>query len=190
MKIGIFGGGFDPVHIGHIFSVQYILDKKYVDKIIVIPTYRQPLKEEYSTPFGIRLAMATEAFRNFSEVVVSDIESSLPLPSYTIYTLKRIKENYKNDELFLIIGDDEASNIIKWHRYDELKKYANFIIIRRYCIKSDLDKKFFQNAILIDNPIIQISSSLIRELIIEGVRINGLVPDNVLKIIINERLYR
>ncbi|MEO0304018.1 MAG: nicotinate-nicotinamide nucleotide adenylyltransferase, partial [candidate division WOR-3 bacterium] len=142
------------------------------------------------TPFGIRLAMATEAFRNFSEVVVSDIESSLPLPSYTIYTLKRLKDDYKNDELFLIIGDDEASNIIKWHRYDELKRYANFIITRRYCEKPDFDKKFFENAIVADNPVIEISSSMIRELIKKGVRVNGLVPDNVVKIIISERLYR
>lgn len=114
MKIGIFGGGFDPVHIGHIFSIQYILDKKYVDRIIVIPTYRQPLKEEYSTPFGIRLTMATEAFKKFSDVLVSDIEGSLPLPSYTIYTIKKLKENHRNDDLFLIIGEDEAYDIIKW----------------------------------------------------------------------------
>ena len=189
MKIGIFGGGFDPVHIGHTFSVQYILDKKYVERIIVIPTYRQPLKEEYSTPFGIRLAMATEAFRKFSEVLVSDIEGSLPLPSYTIYTLKKLKEDYPNDKLFLIIGDDEASNIVKWHRYDELKKYTNFIIIRRYCEEIKYDRTFFKDAIVVDNPVIEISSSLIRELIKEGVRVDGLVPENVLKIIVNERLY-
>lgn len=189
MKIGIFGGGFDPVHIGHIFSIQYILDKKYVDRIIVIPTYRQPLKEEYSTPFGIRLTMATEAFKKFSDVLVSDIEGSLPLPSYTIYTIKKLKENHRNDDLFLIIGEDEAYDIIKWHRYDELKKYANFIITRRYCKKFEYDRIFFKDAINVDNPVIEISSSLIRELLKEGVRVDGLVPENVLKIIVNERLY-
>ncbi len=189
MNIAIYGGGFDPVHIGHIFPVQYILDKKYVEKVIIIPTYRQPLKEEYSTPFGIRLRMVVEAFRKIDNVIVSDIESRMPLPSYTIYTLKKLKEEHKNENFYLIVGDDEAKNIKKWHRYDELKKYTNFIILRRGYEMSEKEKEFFKDALFCDNPLIDISSSLLRDYIRKGIRVDHLIPNNVVDIIKTEKLY-
>ena len=189
MKIGILGGGFDPVHIGHILPLMHLLNKSIIEKAIVVPCYRQPLKEEYATPYGVRLEMALSAFQAMDNVEVSDIESKLPLPSYTIYTLRELKKTYVKDKLFMIIGEDEAEQINHWHRFEDIQDYAEFIIIRRSVNQSRIDLKYFGNAVFADNPVVEISSTYVRELVKSKKNIRNLTPQTVADIIFRENLY-
>lgn len=186
MKIGIMGGVFDPPHNGHIESVKHILNKHIVDSVIVIPCMQQPLKHTVHTPYNIRLEMAAAAFAGIDNVTVSDIESRLPIPSYTVNTLKYLKHEMPDYELFLIIGYDEAEVIKKWHNYEELKHYAGFIIIRRDNEEHNIDSEYFSNAICTDNDIIPLSSTRIRE---AGDNIGKYTVNTVKQIIEREQLY-
>ncbi|PIP13830.1 MAG: nicotinate (nicotinamide) nucleotide adenylyltransferase [bacterium (Candidatus Stahlbacteria) CG23_combo_of_CG06-09_8_20_14_all_34_7] len=189
MKIGILGGGFDPVHIGHILPLMHLLNKNIIDRAIVVPCYRQPLKDDYSTPYGVRLEMALSAFRFIPEITVSDIESKLPLPSYTIYTLRELKKNHLKDNLYFIIGEDEAEQINLWHRFEDVQDYADFIIVRRYNHQKSINLKYFGNSIFADNPIIEISSTYLRELVKNKKPIMNFTPQSVIDIIQRENLY-
>ncbi|MDD3803579.1 MAG: nicotinate (nicotinamide) nucleotide adenylyltransferase [bacterium] len=190
MKIGILGGGFDPVHIGHILPLMHLLNESIIDRAIIVPCYRQPLKQEYSTSFGIRLEMASAAFKSVPEVFVSDIESSLPLPSYTIYTLRELKKELPNDSLHFIIGDDEASQINLWHRFEDIQDYAEFIIVKRSVNPREINLKYFGNSVFANNPLVDISSTYLRDLVKRSKFISGLTPESVISIIRRENLYR
>lgn len=187
MKIGIMGGVFDPPHNGHIESVKHILNKHIVDSIIVIPCVQQPLKHTVNTPYDIRLEMAAAAFAGIDNVTVSDIEDHLPKPSYTINTLKYLNDEMPDDELFLIMGYDEAEVIKKWHEYEQLKQYARFIIIRRDDNKHSIDMTYFKDAVFTDNEIIPLSSTRIRE---AGDDIGKYTVNAVKQIIEREQLYK
>lgn len=190
MKIGILGGGFDPVHIGHILPLMHLLNESIIDRAIIVPCYRQPLKHEYATQFGIRLEMVLSAFQNMPKVFVSDIESRLPLPSYTIYTLRELKKECLGDSLYFIIGDDEASQINLWHRFEDIQDYAEFIVVKRSCRPKEVNLKYFGNSIFADNPVIDISSTYVRDLVKNGKSISNLAPESVIEIIRRESLYR
>lgn len=156
------GGVFDPPHNGHIEAVKYVLKEHIVDRVIVIPCLRQPLKDTVTTPYSIRMEMTEKAFENIDNVSVSDIESHLPEPSYTVNTLEHLKRKMPDDKLFLIIGYDEAEIIDKWHEPMKLRDYAGFIIIRRDTKHHNIDKDYFNDAIFMCNEIVPISSTEIR----------------------------
>ncbi len=188
MKIGIMGGVFDPPHIGHTISAQYILNNSLIDKILIIPCNVQPLKTRILTEYNIRFEMTLKAFSKIDNIEISDIEKNLEIPSYTINTIRKIKEKC-NDELFFIIGRDEAGIINKWHEFMELRKLMKFVIIKKDNEDYIIDKTYFREDIFIDNPIIDISSSKIRKMIYNRKDIGEYVSSDVLKIIKRENLY-
>ncbi len=186
MKTGILGGVFDPVHIGHIIPLMNILNNKIVDNIFIIPCKDQPLKNKSITPFEIRFEILKKVFEKYKNIEILDIENKLPSPSYTINTLKELKKEYNND-FYFIIGYDEANQIHKWYKYEELREYTNFILIKRNIKFNNID--YFKNAIKIDNPIIEISSTEIRNMIKNKQCIDYIVPEQAIKIIKDRGLY-
>ena len=188
MKIGIMGGVFDPPHIGHTISAQYILNHSLIDKILIIPCNVQPLKSRVLTEYDIRFEMTVKAFNGIDNIDVSDIEKNLEVPSYTINTIKKMKEKC-NDELFFIIGRDEAGIIDKWHKFMELRKLIKFVIINKDNENYKIDKEYFTKDIFINNPVIDISSSKIRKMIYDKKDTIKYVSHDVMKIIKRENLY-
>ncbi len=188
MKIGIMGGVFDPPHIGHTISAQYILNNSLIDKILIVPCNVQPLKSKVLTEYDIRFEMTLKAFNGIDNIDVSDIEKNLEIPSYTINTIRKLKEKC-NDELFFIIGRDEAGIIDKWHKFMELRKLIKFVIINKDTKNYKVDKAYFTKDIFIDNPVIDISSSKIRKMICYKKDIIEYVNPDVLEIIKRENLY-
>ena len=114
MKIGLLLGSFDPIHAGHIYMATQALNNNFVDKVLFVPTYQNPWKSN-STDFDKRCFMVQLAIENVSNCYLSLIETKTTHPHYTSNTLKLLKKQYPNDELFLIVGVDTVLSIKDWY---------------------------------------------------------------------------
>ena len=153
MKTAIFGGSFDPVHLGHIEVVKKALS--LVDKVIVVPNYLNPLKNSFSAPPELRLKWLQKVFADMKNVEISPFEIEKNRPVYSIETI----EHFKPD--FFIIGSDNLKTLNKWHKIDEILKKTKFIVASRGEIDTNLAKKYgINHFIKVDIPI---SSTEIRK---------------------------
>jgi len=153
VKSAIFGGSFDPPHLGHIEIVNKAL-KSGIDKIIIMPNYLNPLKHTFSAPPELRLRWLKEIFKDFKNVEVSDFEISQKRPVYSIATIKHFKPDY------FIIGSDNLYTLDKWHRIDEILKKVEFIVSTRGTVDKNLLSKYNIKKVLdVDIPV---SSTQIR----------------------------
>lgn len=198
-KIGIMGGTFDPIHFGHLFIAQTALDKLQLNKIIFIPTGKPPHKEINNiTSSEKRLEMLRLAIKNNDEFEISSIEVEKKVTSYTIDTIKVLKENYgENMEFYFITGADTFSSLESWKNYKELLSLVKFVIMNRTIIHDELlDKKielfsreYGASITKIEIPTLDISSTDIRKRIKEGNSIKYLLPETIENYILKNRLY-
>ena len=126
----LFGGSFDPIHLGHI---EIIKKASKIDKVIVLPNYLNPLKEKFSAPANLRLKWIKKSIRNIPNVEVSDYEIKQNKPCYTIDTIKYFRQFY--DKISFIIGADNLETLNRWKNIEELKNLVEFIIVTRDKIK-------------------------------------------------------
>lgn len=200
-KIGIFGGTFNPIHNGHIKAAEEILSLLRLDEIIFIPNKLPPHKEvEFSTDEHDRLNMVHLATKNNPNFVASDIELRREGPSYTYDTIAALKKIYPNDKLYFIAGVESLINY-KWYRLDDLLSLLEkFLVIKRHGIKdahisSVLKGSNLSNAgkiqpIEIKTDVLSMSSSRIREKIINNKPLGGILPEEVIEYINEKKLYR
>ena len=212
MKLGVLGGTFDPIHLGHLRTAEEIGQELNLDKVYLIPSATPPHKtQEPVTPFDHRLAMARIAVVDSPLLDVLDLEGRRPGFSYSIETLKEIHSIFGPDlELFFIIGMDAFLEIKTWREYQNLFDYAHFVIIMRAGFQPDeLDSLIVnlrvevkktdkpgvfiapsgKSLILMAPTLIDISSTRIREMITEGKSIRFLVAESVRDYIREKRLY-
>lgn len=157
MKIGIYGGSFDPIHQGHTNVAQYAIQDLTLDKLIFVPTNISPFKSKIKpVKAQDRLNMINLVLEDKMEV--SDFEIKRGGVSYTIDTLKYFKHKYPNDELFLILGSDNLTKLDKWKNIDEISKLAQIVIFKRQKKINKINAKKF-NAIILNNPIWDFSST-------------------------------
>lgn len=188
MRIGIFGGSFNPIHNAHILIAKYVLEKMKLDKIIIVPVGIPSHKNIKMASSDIRLKMCQEAFKNDNNIIISDIEIKAQEISYTIDTLKKIISLYGEDnEFYEIIGEDSANNLTTWKDYEEILKLSKIIVFRRFNYSHILTHK---NIIYLDTPVFKISSTMIREKIKHGEDVSNIIPNPVLTIIQNNNLYK
>lgn len=170
-KSGIFGGTFDPVHIGHVECVKYLLNNSFLDEIIIMPSGIPPHKNINNiTPIDHRLKMLEIVFQNIA--YVSNLEC-IDEPCFTYFTLKTLKESNKNCDIFFILGEDNLYSINKWKNYKELINENNFILMKRGgfdvyhkdCSFLTMQEFNKLTANTISTPQISISSSLLRNMI-------------------------
>ena len=197
MRIGIFGGAFNPVHNGHINLAKSYLESLSLDKLLLIPTANPPHK----TAVGLaeeedRLAMLSIAFNDVDRVEISDIEFQRTEKSYTYDTVLELRKIYADDELFLIIGDDQFLSFNKWYKYEELLSEVVLCTAVREANKREEILAFADkllngssNYYLADFEPIVVSSSEIREKIKKHEDISALVPAGVCKYIKDKGLY-
>lgn len=188
MRAGLLGGVFDPPHRGHTETLKFLIENNLIDSAIVVPSYVQPLKPSVSTSFAVRMKMACAAFEGMANVAVNDIEGRLPHPSYTINTLRALSLEI-GVRPAIIIGYDQAEDIKRWYRYEDLCREESFIIVNRDSRKHSLDMTLFKNAVLAENSIIEISSTDIREMVSSGEDVSLYLDRKVIEIIERERLY-
>ena len=137
MRLGLYGGTFDPIHLGHLHVITELLQRNVVDHILVVPAGEPRLRENAPVASGAdRRAMCQLALNDLapelrSKVVVNPIEILRMGPSYTIDTVEAIKQAYPDDEIVLIVGSDAAEKLDNWHRVDELMKMVTLEVIQR-----------------------------------------------------------
>ena len=190
MKIAIYGGSFNPMHIGHEKIVDYVLKNLDMDKIIIIPVGIPSHRENNLEQSNTRLKICREIFKNNKKVEVSDIEIKSEKKSYTYDTLLKLIEIYgKDNEFFEIIGEDSLKNLKTWKNYKELLNLCKFIVFRRKDDKNTkIDSEFLnnKNIIILENEYYNISSTEIRNKVKNGEDITGLVNKKVKNLIEKE----
>lgn len=189
MKVGVFGGTFDPIHNGHLITAQAIREIRNLDKIIFIPSYIAPHKLNVnSTSAEHRLNMLKLAIEDNKYFTCSDFELVKEGVSYTIDTLKYLKKEYQDIEL--IIGYDNLLEYSSWKNPDEILELAKLVVLKRSWRDKEEKDKYFYLAEIINTPLIEISATDIRERIKNNLPVNYLVPDKVIEYICRLNLYK
>ena len=192
MRIAIYGGSFNPMHIGHEKIVDYVLNNLNMDKIIIIPVGIPSHRENNLEQSDTRLKICKEIFKGNKKIEVSDIEIKSEGKSYTYDTLLKLIDLYgENNDFFEIIGEDSLKSLKTWKNYEELLKICKFIVFRRKDDKNiQIDEEFLnnKNIIILENEYYNISSTEIRNMVKNNEDISAFVNKKVKKLIEKEYL--
>ena len=185
MKIGIYGGTFDPIHHGHLILSRQACEKLKFDQLIFVPAALSPFKTNPAIAGGeLRLEMLRAAIQGQEDFIADDCELKRPPPSYTIDTVLQIRERDPDADLFWLIGADNVQDLRKWRFFDELERLVQFVILDR-----GRAKKTPQIYPVVQRNV-DISATEIRNRVASGRSIRYLVPQAVEEIIRREKLYR
>jgi len=131
MKIAVFGGSFDPVHLGHIKIIKKALKILDVDRLIVVPTYLNPFKKSFKASPTLRARWLKKALLPIKKVDICLYEINNNRPTYMIETIKYLKKRYHPQKIYLIIGADNLNSLHKWYKYNKLKHMVEFVVAKR-----------------------------------------------------------
>ncbi len=180
MKVGLFFGSFNPVHIGHLIIANHILNETDLDKVWLVVSPHNPLKSEQSLLNEYdRLHLVQLATENDNRIKASDIEFSLPRPSYTSDTLIHLQEKYPSYEWSVIMGGDSFQNIHRWKNYTFITKHFPIYVYDRP--GHSIEETHGANILRLDAPLLPVSATQIRSMLRTGKSIRYLVPDIVLE---------
>lgn len=179
MQIGLFFGSFNPVHIGHMALANYMLEFTNLDEVWMVVSPHNPLKQKASLlNQHQRLDLVNLAIDDHPHIKSSNIEFSLPQPSYTINTLVHLQEKYPQHQFSLIMGQDNLGSFHKWKNYEEiLKNYKILVYPRPNCPASQFDTH--SNVTITQAPLMEISSTFIRNAIREKIDLRYFLPYKV-----------
>jgi nicotinate-nucleotide adenylyltransferase len=194
-RIGVLGGTFDPIHVGHLAAARAAMDCAQLDRIIFVPTGRPPHRPPTATEPGHRLEMTRLATSSDERFEVSDVEVKRPGRSFTSDTLRELHAQHPEDQLVLVLGWDAARLFKTWHEPDDVRRLATIAVVARPGSgspqQSDLDAAGLDGdgviLCLVGTP--DVSASEIRQDIKEGRSIEGKVPPAVERYIAAHRLY-
>lgn len=195
MRIALLGGSFNPIHVGHLAIARAILSQGLADELWLMVSPHNPLKQQQGLlPEEIRLRWARLAVADESGIVASDVEFSLPRPSYTYQTLRHLRHERPADEFILCIGADNWEHWSQWRGTDEIMAHHDIIVYPRegspltdlplYSAPITPDESHRQGRL--DYPLVNVSSTLIRQRLQQGLSIEGLVPKPLISIIPSE----
>jgi nicotinate-nucleotide adenylyltransferase len=183
-KIGIFGGTFDPIHHGHLILARAALEQLLLETVIFVPAAISPHKlEREPTPAEIRSEMLRAAIEHEPGFVFSPLELERSSPSYAIDTVAALRQQEPSAELFYLVGEDNVTRLPSWHRFPELSKMVQFVVLERSDLKT-------AHPYLAVRRHLDISATNIRKRVASGQSIRYLVPPGVEKIIHDRQLYR
>lgn len=186
LRLGLFGGSFDPPHLGHLVVAQDVAEFLNLDRLIFLPAGNPPHKLDRSlAPAPLRVEMVRSLAERDARFGVSEVEVSRAGPSYTVDTLRHYRELHPEAELFFVMGADQAVTLDSWHEPGEVSALATLVVMAR-------DGTEAPEGDFLSAPVtrLDISSSAIRARVRNGRPIRYLVPDTVREIIESNRLYR
>jgi nicotinate-nucleotide adenylyltransferase len=183
MRIGIYGGTFDPVHHGHLILARQAMEEFKLDRVVFVPAAESPFKiHNHTAPARDRLAMLRLAIRGEGRFSVDPVEIERGGISYSIDTVKSFRSRDPAAALFFLVGEDNAYRLAEWHRFEELRKLVSFVLLSR--------SEGFQSP---EYPVVQrkieISSTEIRNRVANQESITYLVPESVMRYIEEHQLY-
>jgi len=184
----MFGGSFDPVHLGHLRLARAAIDQFNLSRLYVIPVFRPPHKSKIAASFDHRLAMARRAFSGWPEVEISDLERQRGGVSFTVDSIKTLREMHPEDELFLVVGSDTSGDLPAWKDPDELAKLTRLLVAPRPGSRLVVDPHWPHDEIRMQP--IDVSATEIRRAVREGRPIAEYVPETVAEYIYRHRLYQ
>jgi nicotinate-nucleotide adenylyltransferase len=189
MKIGLYFGSFNPIHVGHLIIANFILNETDIEKIWLIISPQNPFKHnnsllnEYDRLHLVRIALLDD-----TRMKASDIEFKLTRPSYTANTLIHLTEKYPEKKFTIIMGSDSFQNIHNWKNYESIINNHQICVYKRKGF--DIKNSSGANIRILDSPLIEISSTQIRDYIKQGKSIRYLVPENVREEIETRHFYK
>ena len=190
MKIGLFFGSFNPVHVGHMIIANYMAEHTELDKVWMVVTPQNPHKKRATLAKDYdRLHLVNLAIDDNSKIQSSNIEFGLPKPSYTIDTLTYLKEKHPSHEFVLIMGGDNLATLHKWKNYEEILNHHKIYVYRRPSYELG-ELKEHENVSIYDAPLMQISSSYIRKQLEQRASIKYLVVEAVEEHIASSGMYK
>lgn len=197
MRIGIYGGSFDPVHNGHINAAKNFMEELSLDKIIIVPAYCSPFKKGLAvTPSQHRLNMCNIAFGNTEGFEVSDAEILRADEGYMSDTVAQIREQYPDAELFLLLGSDQLLTFQKWHAWSKITDEATVAAAARTWdddaameAAAAVLRSYGAEVIIVPIDVKELSSTDVREAVRRGDDISAMVPPGVAEYIWDNYLY-
>ena len=190
MKIGLFFGSFNPIHTGHLIIANYMANHTGLDQVWLVVSPHNPLKKKTDLiNMYDRLEMAKLAVEKAENIRVSEVEFKLPQPSYTIDTLAHLNEKYPEHEFTLIMGSDNLGSLKKWKNYELLLRDYRIAVYPRPG-HEDSGLASHPSVAITDTPLMELSSTFIRQSIRAGKNMMVFVPDSVLEFIESKNLDR
>lgn len=192
MKIGLYFGTFNPIHIGHLAIANHMAEYSDLDKIWMVITPHNPFKKKSSLLNNHhRYQMVMEAVEHYDKIEPSNIEFDLPQPNYTVYTLAHLEEKYPQHEFCLIMGEDNLKSLHKWKNYEVILDRHDIYVYPRIS-EGTVETQFDNHPKIhkVDAPIMEISSTMIRKAIKEDKNIRPLLPPEVYTFIDEMSFYR
>jgi nicotinate-nucleotide adenylyltransferase len=192
MKIGLYFGTFNPIHIGHLIIANHMAEYSGLNQIWMVVTPHNPLKKkETLLDDHKRLNLVALATEDFPKIKPSDIEFKLPQPNYTVHTLAHLQDKFPQHEFSLIMGEDNLKSLHKWKNYEVILQNHDIYVYPRISTETEnLEFKNHPRIHLIDAPIVEISSTFIRESIKNKKNIQPLIPYKVWEYIDYNNLYK
>jgi len=189
INVGLYFGSFNPIHVGHLLIAQTVVDLNEIDELWFIVSPQSPFKKKQSLlAERLRYNLVQTAIENNHKLKVSDVEFTLPKPSYTIDTLAYLEEKYSDKKFSLVMGSDNVEHLHKWKNSDILMdRYSIIVYPRTKDFKVESTKI---KSIILSAPLLNISSTNIRERIKKQLNINFYVPESVEKQIIEYNYYK
>ena len=191
------GGTFDPIHNGHLAIAKSVADQLALDCVLFIPTGNPHFKlDQHVTPAEMRAQMVELAIADEPRFKLDRCEIDRPGVTYTADTLEDLTSRFPNTELFFIMGADSAMTLMHWKRAERVAELCDVVVVQRPGQQTDESQELFEhlpfqiNALFIDAPQLDISSTDIRERVRDGRSIEGLVPDSIIEYTTQKDLYK
>ncbi len=181
MKIGLFFGSFNPIHIGHLVIANHMVEYTNLDQVWFVVTPHSPFKKKRSLLDNYqRLEMVYRATKDYTKLKPCDIEFNLPQPNYTINTLVHLQEKHPKHEFALIMGDDNLKSFHKWKNYALILENHNIYVYPRVSEeKTENQLSDHKKIHSVNAPIMELSSTFIRKAIHEGKNVQPMLPQHV-----------
>ncbi|WP_417197469.1 nicotinate (nicotinamide) nucleotide adenylyltransferase [Bizionia sp.] len=192
MKIGLYFGTFNPIHIGHLIIANQLAEQSDLDQIWLVVTPQSPFKKKQSLLDNYqRLEMVFRATEEYDKLQPSDIEFALPQPNYTVNTLAHLQEKYPHHEFSLIMGEDNLKSFHKWKNYQVILDNHDIYVYPRIS-EGTIETQFDGHKRIhhINAPIIELSSTFIRQSIKDGINVKPMLPQTVWQYIDEMNFYK